>query len=93
MSDALKGTVVKPISGDQAVRIMVEEIGEVIGAQRLREFDRKVRARMAAQGIEHGGTGQDWIDAMAHVIVKDGDNRADVGFRKGIRRIRAASEQ
>jgi hypothetical protein len=75
------------VAGKDAVRIMVEEIGEVIGGPRLREFERKVRAKMAVD-FPTGGTANDWINAMAAVIVEDNDTRADQGFRKGIRRIR-----
>lgn len=67
---------------------MAEEIGDAIGPSRLREFDRKVRLEMAGQGLLHSGTAQQWIDAMAVVIVREDDKRADSGFRKGIQRIR-----
>lgn len=73
----------RKLSGMDAVGILLEEIGEVVGRKRLREMDGKVRAK-----LPNGGNGQAWIDAIAEVIVDDGDTRADVGFRKGIRRIR-----
>ena len=75
------------ISGRDAVGIMIQEIGEAIGAQRLREFERKVRYRIRL-GHPNGATGQDWINAMSDVIVADDDAKADAGFQKGIARIR-----
>ena len=76
------------ISGHHAVRIMIEEISDVIGNRRLQAFERKVRAEMHK---EHplGGSAREWIAAMARVIVDNDDTQADQGFRRGIRRIRA----
>lgn len=80
------------LSGHHAVRIMVEEIGEVLGNRRLQAFERAVRAEMAK---EHplGGSAREWIGAMARVIVDNDDKRADEGFRRGIRRIRAEAKR
>jgi hypothetical protein len=77
---------VSRLSGRVAVGIVLEEISEVIGRQRAREIDRKIRAR-----LPQGGSGQDWIAAIAAVITEDDDTRAGIGFRKGIRRIRSAA--
>lgn len=76
------------VAGKDAVRIMVEEIGNTISGPRLREFERKVRAKMATD-YPTGGNANDWINTMAAVITEDGDSQADKGFIKGIRRIRA----
>lgn len=78
------------LAGNDAVKIMAEEIGAVIGYTRLREFERKVRDRMAREH-PRGGNAREWIMAMAHVITDDGDTRADEGFKRGIRRIRKAA--
>lgn len=67
---------------------MVEEIGESIGMRRIPAFERKVREQLAETN-PGGGNATDWIQAMAEVIVENDDKRADLGFRKGIRRIRA----
>lgn len=75
------------VSGRDAVRIMVEEIGEVIGQRRLAEFEGKVRADLRKRAPERV-TAREWIGSMANVIVDESDTRADQGFRKGIRRIR-----
>jgi hypothetical protein len=80
------------VRGKDAVRIMVEEIGEAIGQQRLREFERKVRRRMLTDH-PFGGKAEDWINAMAEVIVADDDKVADKGFIKGMRRIEAQAER
>lgn len=75
------------IRGRDAVRILIEEIGDVIGAPRLREFETKVRRRMRT---DHpiGATSNDWISTIAQVIVDEDDSRANEGFMRGIRRIR-----
>lgn len=75
------------VSGKDALRIMVEEIGDAIGHPRLKEFERKVR-RWMATNHPNGGSASDWITAMAEIIVADDDKKANDGFMKGIRRIR-----
>lgn len=75
------------LSGKDALRIMLEEIGDAIGRRRLREFEGKVRRWMVANYPE-GGAAKDWITAMAEVIVAEDDQKANAGFMKGIRRIR-----
>lgn len=77
----------KRLTGKMAIRIMAEEIGLEIGHKRLREFDAKVRRRVLTDH-PFGANAQQWIDAMANVIVDDDDTKADIGFRRGIRRIR-----
>jgi len=79
------------VSGKVAVRIMIEEIGEAIGGPRLREFERKVRAEVEKIPAV-ARTSNDWIGAMAEVIARDQDTKADEGFKRGIRRIRKAAE-
>jgi hypothetical protein len=76
------------LGGHEAVRIMVQEIGDVIGNRRLQAFERAVRAELYKRH-PLGGSAQDWISAIAHVIVDNDDTKADEGFKRGIRRIRA----
>jgi hypothetical protein len=76
------------VSGPNAVRIMIEEIGESVGPHRLSQFESKVRREMR-QKHPLGGNATQWISVMAHVIVDNDDTVADEGFRRGIRRIRA----
>lgn len=79
--------IIRPgrLAGGDALRIMVEEIGTAIGNRRLQAFERAVRLKVSEMG---GGNAQDWIDAMALVIVENSDRQADEGFKRGIRRIR-----